>query len=166
MKRYLVGAAALLILSACATKPDTGQDTSGQQASTTAPEVFEPIAPPTQAPTPQVVEQFPEAIAPIQDPNLPIPGSIEDFAYQSGGESRVFFSYDQYGLSSQARDILRRQADWMKLYSDTTAVIEGHADERGTREYNLALGARRADSVQSRLKFVFFVKFACQIGQV
>jgi len=74
-----------------------------------------------------------------------------DFAYQSGGEPRVFFGYDQYDLSPEARDVLRRQANWMNIYTDATAVIEGHADERGTREYNLALGARRADSVKAFL---------------
>ena len=157
MKRYLVGGAVLLVLSACASKPDPIQDTSNQNASASAssssaaPEIFEPLPAPTQAPAPVAVESLPDSSATSQNPNLPTPGSIEDFALQSGGEPRVFFSYDQYDLSAEARDVLRRQADWMKLYSNSTAVIEGHADERGTREYNLALGARRADSVQAFL---------------
>ena len=152
MKRYLIGGAALLILSACATKPDGSQDIAQAPQTNTAPtpppQIFEP------APLPPAVDNFPEqavVAAPSIDPNLPVPGSAEDFAYQSGGEPRVFFGYDQYDLTSEARDILRRQADWMNLYSDATAVIEGHADERGTREYNLALGARRADSVKAFL---------------
>lgn len=148
MKHYLMGGAALLILSACATKPEPIPEMPEPKPVVEAPppEVFEP------APTPPpVVEQLPEVVQSAPDPNLPNPGSVEDFAYQSGGEPRVFFSYDQYDLSPEARDVLRRQANWMKIYDTATAVIEGHADERGTREYNLALGARRADSVQAFL---------------
>lgn len=151
MKRYLIGGAALLILSACASKPETVQDVVQTQTATAPtpppPQIFEP------APLPPAVEQPQESVvaAPFFDPNLPTPGSAEDFAYQSGGEPRVFFGYDQYDLTAEARDVLRRQADWMNLYGDATAVIEGHADERGTREYNLALGARRADSVKAFL---------------
>ena len=144
----LLGASAL-IMSACASKPDP------QPVAETAPEVIErapdviapaPVPPPPPPPPPPAIVQ--EA---APDPNLPIPGSEQDFAYQSGGEPRIFFGYDQYGLSTEARDILRRQANWLNLYQDATATIEGHADERGTREYNLALGARRADSVKSFL---------------
>jgi len=149
MKQILIGGAALLILSACATKPEPVQEVvqAAPTATTPPPQIFEP------APPPPAVERLPEAVAeaPQVDPNLPTPGSIDDFAYQSGGEPRVFFGYDQYDLTSEARDVLRRQANWMKLYSEATAVIEGHADERGTREYNLALGARRADSVKAFL---------------
>lgn len=142
-----MGGAALLILSACATKPDPVEEiVQTAPIQQPAPQIAEPDPlPPVVKETPQVVEILPPQT------NLPMPGSIEDFAYQSGGEPRVFFGYDQYDLSPEARDVLRNQADWMKLYTDTTAVIEGHADERGTREYNLALGARRADSVKAFL---------------
>lgn len=147
MKRYLMGGAALLMLSACATKPDTQEEViQTAPVSKPAPEIFEPL------PLPPVVDQAPAPIIEAVPPsNLPNPGSIEDFAYQSGGEPRVFFGYDQYDLSPEARDVLRNQANWMNIYTDATAVIEGHADERGTREYNLALGARRADSVKAFL---------------
>ena len=148
MKRYLVGGAALLALSACATKPEPVQDTRST-APVAAPEIFEPI--PEPAPAPAIVQSAPEAYVPAQDLKLPFPGSAEDFAYQSGGEPRVYFSYNQYDLSAEAKDKLRRQADWLNLYVDSSAVIEGHADERGTREYNLALGARRADSIKAFL---------------
>ena len=148
MKNYFVGGIALLALSACASQPDPIPQPPQTEpvAQAPAPQIFEtaPVAPPVVQEAPQSVEAFP-------DPNLPAPGSVADFAYQSGGEPRIFFGYDQYDLSADARDVLRRQADWMKLYDNATAVIEGHADERGTREYNLALGARRADSVQSFL---------------
>ena len=148
MKRYLVGGAALLALSACATKPEPVQDTRST-APVAAPEIFEPL--PEPAPAPAIVQSAPEAYVPAQDLKLPFPGSAEDFAYQSGGEPRVYFSYNQYDLSAEAKDKLRRQADWLNLYVDSSAVIEGHADERGTREYNLALGARRADSIKAFL---------------
>ena len=146
MKHYLMGGAALLVLSACATKPEPVKEMQAPEpiAQAPAPEIFEP------APAP-IVEQLPQAVEIAPNFNLPNPGSIEDFAYQSGGEPRVFFGYDQFVLSQEARDVLRRQADWMKLYQDSTAVIEGHADERGTREYNLALGERRANSVKNYL---------------
>ena len=147
MKHYFVGGAAILILSACATKPEPVQEVV-QEAPVTmqpAPQVVEP------APLPPVIQEAPQVVEVAPQPNLPIPGSIDDFAYQSGGEPRVFFGYDQYDLSPEARDVLRRQANWMNIYTDATAVVEGHADERGTREYNLALGARRADSVKAFL---------------
>ena len=132
------------LLGACATKPDP--EPEPVVVAQPAPPVF---TEPEPAPEPAPVVAPPPVV--VLDPDAPIPGSIEDFAYQSGGEPRVFFAYDQYTLSPQARDTLRRQADWLKLYADYTAVIEGHADERGTREYNLALGARRADSVRAFL---------------
>jgi len=147
-KIYVLLGASALIMSACASKPDP------QPIADTAPEVIE-RAPEVIAPAP--VEPTPQPLPPVivqnpaPDPNLPIPGSEQDFAYQSGGEPRIFFGYDQYGLSNEARDVLRRQANWLNIYQDATATIEGHADERGTREYNLALGARRADSVKSFL---------------
>jgi len=155
MKRFLIGGAALLVLSACATKPDVTQEVAkAPEAVTSAPPPPPPPPPVSEpAPLPPAVDTTPQAVveAPFVDPNLPTPGSAEDFAYQSGGEPRVFFGLNSHSLSSEARDVLRRQADWMNLYNDTTAVIEGHADERGTREYNIGLGARRADSVKSFL---------------
>jgi len=64
---------------------------------------------------------------------------------------RVLFIIDQYTLTPEARSTLDAQADWLMTNRDYNAVIEGHADEQGTREYNLALGARRANSVQEYL---------------
>ena len=148
MKHYLMGGAALLVLSACATKPEPVQEMPAPKPVVQAPA---PVITQEPAPAPAVVESLPPVVEIAPNLNLPTPGSIDDFAYQSGGEPRVFFGYDQFDLSQEARDVLRRQANWMKIYEDATAVIEGHADERGTREYNLALGARRADSVQAFL---------------
>ena len=77
------------------------------------------------------------------------PGSQQDFVVNVG--DRVFFETDQTDLSSQARSTLDNQAQWLSRYSQYTFTIEGHADERGTREYNIALGARRAQSVREYL---------------
>lgn len=65
--------------------------------------------------------------------------------------SRVYFGYDRYDLTARAQNTLRKQAEWMLDKSRRKLVIEGHADERGTREYNLALGARRAEAVKNFL---------------
>jgi peptidoglycan-associated lipoprotein len=77
------------------------------------------------------------------------PGSQEDLAVNVG--DRVFFGYDQVNLSPEARGTLDRQVQWLQQYRNVTVTIEGHADERGTREYNLALGERRANSVKNYL---------------
>ena len=77
------------------------------------------------------------------------PGSQEDLAQNVG--DRVFFAYDSAQLSPEAQRTLERQAAWFKQYPNMSATIEGHADERGTREYNLALGERRAASAKKYL---------------
>lgn len=64
---------------------------------------------------------------------------------------RVFFEFDRSNLTSEAEQTVERLAAWMQEYPGTTVTVEGHADERGTREYNLALGARRANSVKDYL---------------
>jgi peptidoglycan-associated lipoprotein len=74
------------------------------------------------------------------------PGSAQDFVVNVG--DRVFFQTDATTLTAQARDTLNKQAQWLRLYPQYTVTIEGHADERGTREYNLALGARRAQNTR------------------
>ncbi len=77
------------------------------------------------------------------------PGSPQEFQVSVG--DRVFFETDQTTLTGQAQSILDRQAQWLNQYGQYAFTIEGHADERGTREYNLALGARRAASVRDYL---------------
>ena len=69
----------------------------------------------------------------------------------SGVADRVFFATNESILTTASRDTLRKQAAWMRKNSDITFVIEGHADERGTREYNLALGERRANAAKDYL---------------
>ena len=77
------------------------------------------------------------------------PTSVAYFQQTLG--DRVFFLVDQSTLSDEARGILTRQAQWLQQNADYAIIIEGHADEQGTREYNLALGARRASAVQNFL---------------
>lgn len=77
------------------------------------------------------------------------PGSQQDFVVNVG--DRVFFESDSSTLSPQAIATLDKQAQWLNQYSQYSFTIEGHADERGTREYNLALGERRANSVKNYL---------------
>lgn len=77
------------------------------------------------------------------------PGSQQDFVVNVG--DRVFFETDQTELTAQAQATLDKQAQWLTNYGQYNFTIEGHADERGTREYNIALGARRAQSVRDFL---------------
>jgi peptidoglycan-associated lipoprotein len=77
------------------------------------------------------------------------PGSPQDFVVNVG--DRVFFETDQTDLTPQARATLDKQAQWLAQYNRYTFTIEGHADERGTREYNIALGAKRAQNVREYL---------------
>ena len=77
------------------------------------------------------------------------PGTQEDLVTNVG--DRVFFETDKSTLDSEARATLQRQAAWMKTYPNLAFTVEGHADERGTREYNLGLGSRRANAVKDYL---------------
>jgi peptidoglycan-associated lipoprotein len=77
------------------------------------------------------------------------PGSAQDFQVNVG--DRVFFETDSTALTAQSVATLNRQVQWLQKYSRYTFIVEGHADERGTREYNLALGARRATTVRDYL---------------
>ena len=77
------------------------------------------------------------------------PGSQQDFVVNVG--DRVFFESDSTELTAQARGTLDKQAQWLQAYNRYSFTIEGHADERGTREYNIALGARRSQTVHDYL---------------
>lgn len=88
----------------------------------------------------------------MTDPNMaagPMAGTQQDFVVNVG--DRVFFDYDQHDLTSEGRTTVERQAQWLKQYASVNIVVEGHADERGTREYNLALGEKRATTVRNYL---------------
>jgi peptidoglycan-associated lipoprotein len=95
---------------------------------------------------------------PVVDPNqqgagygagAASPGSAQDFVVNVG--DRVFFESDSPELTMQSRATLDKQAQWLQRYNRYAFTIEGHADERGTREYNIALGARRAQTVREYL---------------
>lgn len=86
--------------------------------------------------------------AAAEDPAV-MPGSAEDFVINVG--DRVLFATDAYELTGEAREILERQALWLSRYPGLSITVVGHADERGTRDYNLALGERRAATVRDYL---------------
>ncbi|MEX1204226.1 MAG: peptidoglycan-associated lipoprotein Pal [Dongiaceae bacterium] len=115
--------AAVLLLAACTSKPESAADTSG---------------------TGQASGTQTAAVA-----SAAAPGSQEDLVVNVG--DRVFFDYDRYELKPEARAQLEKQAAWLRNFPQVTVTVEGHADERGTREYNLALGERRADSARNYL---------------
>jgi len=117
--------AAAIVLAACASKPEESTATSSKGA---AVDSGSGIGVSTTA-------------LPTQDP------SSQKWLDVNVGD-RVFFDYDKSDLTSEARDTVVKVATWMQSYPDVTLTLEGHADERGTREYNLALGERRANSVR------------------
>ncbi len=86
---------------------------------------------------------------PQSQPTGPVPGSTQDFVINAG--DRVYFDTDQYSVRPDGRQTLDRQAQWLGRYPRVAVRIEGNCDERGTREYNFALGARRADAVKQYL---------------
>ena len=116
---------AVLILGACTHK---------QEAVNTAPP---PAPPPQTAPAP----------APVTSRILP--GSAEDFRVNVG--DTVHFGYNEYNVGDNDKALLGRKAQWLARYPSVRVSVEGHCDERGTREYNLALGARRANAVKEYL---------------
>jgi peptidoglycan-associated lipoprotein len=130
--RLTLVATAALSLAACASKP--------KPAFPTAP-------PAAQRPEPPRGPTAPPAPAPVTENALP--GSERDFVINVG--DRVYFDFDKYDVRSDATPLLDAQAGWLKRYPAVQVRIEGNCDERGTREYNLALGARRANSVREYL---------------
>jgi len=103
-----------------------------------------PPPPPQAAPPP-----VPEA-PPPPPPSGPTPGSRADFMQQAGSDT-IHFETDSYSISADEQATLSKQAAWLAKYPNVTATIEGHCDERGTREYNLALGDRRANAAKNFL---------------
>ena len=133
LKNAFLILAACLVLSACATKKEVAVDTStSTQSSTTSTS---------------------ESIA---SPGNQMQGDVyvgtEGVKYLADGvPDRVFFATNESVLTTASRETLRKQAAWLRKNSDITIVLEGHADERGTREYNLALGERRANAAKDYL---------------
>lgn len=104
-----------------------------------------PPAPPPEAPPPPP----PEAPPPPPAAQGPIPGSVQDFVVNVG--DTVYFDFDKSEIRADAAPVLAGQAAWLRRYPAVRVRIEGNCDERGTREYNFALGARRAEAVRSFL---------------
>ena len=95
----------------------------------------------------------------VTDPNAGagqiVPGSQEDFLANVGEfGDRIFFDTDRFNVDTEDQTTLQRQAQWLTRYPNTRITVEGHADERGTRDYNLALGERRANSAKNYLTSV------------
>ncbi len=128
--------ASVALVAACETVPEESAASSGAGASKPAVSKSDGGTA-TPAPTPAPMKAGPAA------------GSQEDLVANVG--DRVFFDFDKYNLAPDARATLAKQATWLTRYSSVTVRVEGHADERGTREYNLALGERRANSVKDYL---------------
>ena len=132
LTRYTLVLIMTLVLAACATAPketaSTKSTTSSSSSSSSS----------TEASMPQVVDGV-------------YVGSDTVEMLAVGVPDRVFFAYDSYSLTSDAQDSLAKQAKWLKANGSVTISIEGHADERGTREYNLALGDRRANAAKDFL---------------
>lgn len=126
MNKYAIvaGTAAALALSACARKPPETLPPAPQAAAT-----------PTPAPAPPA----------------PAPGTQAHFTQMMSGRDTIYFDTDRYNIDAQDQVALQSQAQYMRQYPGIRATIEGHADERGTREYNLALGERRANAAKNYL---------------
>lgn len=102
-------------------------------------------------PAPAATAPAPEAEAPQPAPQTgPIPGSRADFLQQAGTDT-IHFGTDLYDIDAESQAILSRQAQWLAKNPNVSVTIEGHCDERGTREYNLALGDRRANAAKNYL---------------
>jgi peptidoglycan-associated lipoprotein len=90
-----------------------------------------------------------EDVGSLANASAATPGSQQDFVVNVG--DRVFFNSDSSELTPQSIATLDKQAQWLRTYAQYSFIVEGHADERGTREYNIALGARRAQAVHDYL---------------
>ena len=102
-------------------------------------------------------KQLPPDPGPVTVPDTgpqftgPVPGSQADFAAKMMGDDTIYFDTDRFNIDSTDAAALSRQAQWLQQYPAKRATVEGHADERGTRDYNLALGERRANAAKNYL---------------
>ena len=129
--KLLASALFVFFLAACSTTPKDTADSSGSGSTSTSSDVSS-----------SGETESTESVS-IE------PGSQEDLIVNVG--DRVFFNYDSAELDTDAQELLQDQVAWLKQYSNVSVIIEGHCDERGTREYNLALGEKRAQSVKNYL---------------
>ncbi|GIR47284.1 MAG: peptidoglycan-associated lipoprotein [Alphaproteobacteria bacterium] len=129
--KFFISIFMVLFVAACATTPKDSADSSGSGSSSSGSDVSSEGT---------ITETTGSGI---------VSGSQEDLIVNVG--DRVFFGYDSSDLDSDALELLQDQVAWLKQNSDVSVTIEGHCDERGTREYNLALGEKRAQAVKNYL---------------
>jgi len=147
-KRMVALAAVLLIAAACESTPDDTAATAGDgDATETSSETSS--AQSSDSGGGDDAGGSDDVDVATVDSSGPIPGSQEDLVQNVG--DRVFFEYDSAVLTPDGRRTLERQAEWLRLFPEHNVMIEGHCDERGTREYNLALGERRASAARDYL---------------
>ena len=134
--KFVIVFAALFLVAACETAPEETASTAGAGAA-------------AETTTSAGVSGEAVSAQPSTSTAGPTPGTQEDLVVNVG--DRVFFDFDKAVIMAAAEKTLKRQAAWMKQYGGVTVTVEGHCDERGTREYNLALGERRANAVKNYL---------------
>ena len=139
--KFFISIFMVFFVAACATTPKDSADSSGSGSSSSGSDVSSEGT---------ITETTGSGI---------VSGSQEDLIVNVG--DRVFFGYDSSDLDSDALELLQDQVAWLKQNSDVTVTIEGHCDERGTREYNLALGERRGNSVKD-----FLVSLGVDAGRI
>ena len=130
INKILMSVLLAFFIAGCATKSKDSADTSGTGSSSSTSSVD-------------------EGTLTVTEGSGVAPGTQEDLIVNVG--DRVFFGYDSSELDSDAQELLQDQVAWLKEYTDVSVTIEGHCDERGTREYNLALGEKRAQAVKNYL---------------
>ena len=138
LKKGFIILAACLVLSACATKKEVTTDTTTSDTSTSA-----------TTETTTATTAVPKISGQMQGDTYVGDDTVKYLA--DGVPDRVFFATNESILTTASRETLRAQAAWLRKNSNINVVLEGHADERGTREYNLALGERRANSAKDYL---------------
>jgi len=137
--KLLASALLVFFLAACSTTPKDTADSSGSGSTSTSSDVSSS----DETTSTESTSTSTSTSDSIES------GSQEDLIVNVG--DRVFFNYDSAELDTDAKELLQDQVAWLKQYSDVSVIIEGHCDERGTREYNLALGEKRAQSVKNYL---------------
>jgi len=138
--KLFTGALLVFFLAACSTTPKDTADSSGSGSSSSS-----SSSDVSSSEEGTITETSPES----SSSTLIERGSQEDLIVNVG--DRVFFKYDSSELDRGQKELLQDQVTWLKQYSNVSVIIEGHCDERGTREYNLALGEKRAQSVKNYL---------------
>ena len=149
IKKFLLSVFLFVFVVACSTTPKDTADSSGSGSSgefNTASTTSE-----DEASTGTAVDTATSDFSGI------IRGSYEDLIVNVG--DRIYFSYDSFELDDDAKELLQLQAAWLKQYNKTSVTIAGHCDERGTREYNLALGEKRAQAVKNYLSGLGVINF-------